>query len=179
MLSTLTLLIKSSLWECHILAPWSFHIASPGLLNALLCRDKLLLLYSYQKSHVAQSTKSSKSFLLGQLSHLFVSCIDTLGAETIKVHYSAGWWYNRILVSELSLSLRCLWDTFSWVHLTNNHCSVLSQYVQNMLSAKIYGKSTKYLCKFENWSTLIRFLKWLRRINYLFTCPFTVRMMGS
>ena len=41
---------------------------------------------SYQKSHVAQSTKSSKSFLLGQLSYLFVSCIDTLGAETIEVH---------------------------------------------------------------------------------------------
>ena len=84
--------------------PGSFHTASAGLLNSLFCWDKPLL-HSYQKSHVAQSTKSSKSFLLGQLSHLFVSCIDTLGAETVKLHHSAGWWSNRTMVSDLSLSL--------------------------------------------------------------------------
>lgn len=67
----------------------------------------------------------------------------------------------------------CLSEThFFLSSSTNYHCLLFSQYVQNMSSVEIYVKSTKYLCKFENWRALMRCLKWLTCINYFFYLSF-------
>lgn len=60
---------------------WSFHTDSSHLFNSLSSMNQPFSLNSYPP--VLHPTKPSNPPLLGQLSHLFGSCIYTLGAEKI------------------------------------------------------------------------------------------------